>query len=91
MPQPKLLDQVRTNAALRHLSPRTTEAYTHWIKRFILFHNNTHPLEMGAPEVHLFLFHSAQILKVSACTQQQALNELPGKIGGYTTTIKART
>ena len=76
MPQPKLLDQVRTTAALRHLSPRTTEAYAHWIKRFILFHNKRHPVEMGAPDVRVFLSHLATSLKVSASTQNQALNAL---------------
>ena len=74
MSGPTLLDQVRTTAALRHLSPRTADAYTHWIRRFILFHNKRHPLEMRAPEVHMFLSHLAQTLKVSASTQNQALN-----------------
>jgi integron integrase len=76
MPPAKLLDQVTTTAALRHLSPRTTEAYRHWIKRFILFHNKKHPLEMAAPEVHAFLSHLAQTLRVSASTQNQALNAI---------------
>ena len=76
MPPPKLLEQVRTLAALRHLSPRTVEAYTHWIKRFILFHNKKHPLTMGAPEIHAFLAHLAQSLNVSASTQNQALNAI---------------
>ncbi|MDH3253058.1 MAG: integron integrase [Ignavibacteria bacterium] len=76
MQKPKLLDQVRTTAALRHLSPRTTEAYTHWIKRFVLFHNTRHPAEMGALEVRNFLSHLAQVLNVSASTQNQALNAL---------------
>jgi len=76
MDKPKLLDQVRTTAALRHLSPRTSEAYAHWIRRFILFHNKSHPLQMGAPEVHAFLSHLAQVLKVSASTQNQALNAI---------------
>ena len=76
MPPPKLLDQVRTVAALRHLSPRTVEAYTHWIRRFILFHKKKHPLTMGAPEVHSFLSHLALSLKVSASTQNQALNAI---------------
>jgi hypothetical protein len=72
MDKPKLLDQVRATAALRHLSPRTFEAYAHWIRRFILFHTKKHPLGMGAPEVCLFLSHLAQALKVSASTQNQA-------------------
>ncbi len=74
--KPRLLDQVRTIAALRHLSPRTAEAYTYWIKRFILFHNKQHPSEMGAPQIHNFLSHLAQDLKVSASTQNQALNAI---------------
>jgi integron integrase len=76
MPPPKLLDQVRTVAALRHLSPRTVEAYTHWIRRFILFHKKKHPLTMGAHEVHAFLAYLAQSLNVSASTQNQALNAI---------------
>lgn len=62
MTPPKLLDQVRTAAALRHLSPRTTEAYTHRIKRFILFHQKRHPLTMGAPEVHAFLTGTEKLM-----------------------------
>lgn len=74
--KPKLLDQVRTSAALRHLSPRTIEAYAYWIKRFVLFHNKKHPLELGPPEIHHFLSYLAQELKVSASTQNQALNAI---------------
>ncbi|MHB1229287.1 MAG: phage integrase N-terminal SAM-like domain-containing protein [Halothiobacillus sp.] len=35
---PKLLDQVRNKIRLKHYSIRTEQAYTDWIKRFILFH-----------------------------------------------------
>ncbi len=28
-------------------SPRTIAAYVQWIKRFILFHNKTHPADMA--------------------------------------------
>jgi len=76
MSQPKLLDLVRTAAALRHFSPRTIEAYTHWIKRFILFHDKKHPLTMGGVEVRRFLAYLATDLKVSASTQNQALNAI---------------
>jgi integron integrase len=76
MKKPRLLDQVRTTAALRHLSARTAEAYTYWIKRFILFHNKKHPLEMGTPQIHTFLSYLAQELGVSASTQNQALNAI---------------
>ena len=33
---PKLLDQVRGKIRLKHYSIRTEQAYTVWIKRFIL-------------------------------------------------------
>ena len=31
------------------------EAYVAWIKRYILFHNERHPQEMGASEIEAFL------------------------------------
>ncbi len=76
MPEMKLLDRVRNLAALRHLSPRTTEAYLYWIKRFVLYHNKRHPLTMGPPEIHRFLSYLAQSLNVAASTQNQALNAI---------------
>jgi len=34
----KLLDRVRDALRRKHYSIRTEQAYTHWIRRFILFH-----------------------------------------------------
>ncbi len=48
---PKLLDQVRNALRTLHYSIRTEEAYTGWIKKYILFHHKRHPAEMGAREV----------------------------------------
>lgn len=76
MQQPKLLDQVRSVMRVRHLSPRTEEAYIGWIIRFIRFHNVRHPREMGEEEIRTFLSHLAIVAKVSASTQNQALNAL---------------
>ncbi len=45
MSQPKLLDQVRGVARLKHLSYKTEKAYVYYIKRFILFHRKLHPAE----------------------------------------------
>jgi integron integrase len=73
---PKLLDQVRIEIRLRHLSYRTEQAYVHWIRRFILFHGKRHPREMGAVEVSAFLTHLAVERTVSASTQNQALNAI---------------
>ena len=35
---PRLLNQVRDKIRLKHYSIRTEQAYTDWVKRFILFH-----------------------------------------------------
>lgn len=76
MPKPRLLDQVRDAIRVKHYSMRTEEAYTHWIKRFILFHEKRHPLYMGENEVSKFLSHLAVEGKVSVSTQNQALSAL---------------
>ncbi|SJM92011.1 integron integrase [Crenothrix polyspora] len=69
---PKLLDQVRGKIRLKHYSIRTEQAYTDWIKRFILHFGKKHPRDMGAAEVEQFLTHLAVKGKVSASTQNQA-------------------
>ncbi len=73
---PRLLHQVRDNIRLKHYSIRTEQAYTDWIRRFILFHKKRHPAEMGAVEVEQFLTHLAVAGKVSASTQNQAKSAL---------------
>ena len=76
MTKPRLLDQVQRALRVRHYSLRTEESYTQWIKRFILFHNKRHPLEMGKPEVEAFLSHLATDKNVAASTQNQALSAI---------------
>jgi integron integrase len=71
--KPKLLDRVRAVARVRHLSLRTEQAYSDWIRRFILFHRKRHPEQMGAEEIQLFLSHLAVEGQVSASTQNVAL------------------
>ena len=61
---------------VRHYSLRTEECYVNWIKRFILFHGKRHPTEMGAMQIERFLTHLAVQGRVSASTQNQALNAL---------------
>jgi integrase len=75
-PKPRLLDRVREALRLRHYSRRTEDAYVTWIRRYILFHNKRHPLEMGAPEVARFLTSLAVDGKVAGSTQNQALSAL---------------
>jgi integrase-like protein len=74
--QPKLLDRLREALRSRHYSRRTEEAYHHWVKRFIFFHNVRHPAEMAEPEINALLTHLAVKEKVSASTQNQALSAL---------------
>jgi integron integrase len=74
--KPKLLDQVRQAIRRRHYSDRTEKAYTHWIKRYIFFHNKRHPLEMAESKIAQFLSSLATEGRVSASTQNQALNAL---------------
>ncbi|MGB8339653.1 MAG: phage integrase N-terminal SAM-like domain-containing protein [Burkholderiales bacterium] len=66
---PKLLDQVRDKLRVLHYSIRTEERCTHWIKRYILFHDKRPPKNMGATECEAFLTHLAVVGKVSASTQ----------------------
>jgi integron integrase len=71
--KPKLLDQVKIKMRALHYSRRTEESYVNWIKRFILFHNKTHPEKLGKDEIRKFLNHLAVEKNVSASTQNQAL------------------
>lgn len=73
---PKLLDQVRHALRLRHYSLRTEHAYTHWVRRYVLFHGKRHPKEVGAAEMQHFLGDLAVTGHVSASTQGQALAAL---------------
>ena len=70
--QPRLLDQLRDKIRLKHYSMRTEEAYSDWVRRFILFHGKRHPNSMGKEAVEAFLTHLAVAGKVSASTQNQA-------------------
>ncbi len=65
--KPKLLD--RATIRRNHYNIRTEEAYKNWIKRFILFHNKSYPLEMDERQIEQFLNHLAVNRKVSASTQ----------------------
>lgn len=74
--KPRLLDQVREAIRTRHYSYRTEEAYVGWIRRFILFHDKRHPVEMGKPEIEQSLTVLAVKSNVAASTQNPALAAL---------------
>ena len=75
-PGPRLSDQVRDAIRRKHYSYRTEKTYLHWIRRFIYFHKKRHPREMAEAEVAEFLTHLAVERRVSASTQNQALNAI---------------
>ena len=66
------MDRLRHEIRVRHYSIRTEEAYTDWVRRFIVFHGKRHPNELGAAEVAAFLTHLAVDRHVAAATQGQA-------------------
>ena len=71
---PRLLERVKQALRTRHYSPRTEKAYVAWVRRFVVFHDKRHPLEMGREEVEQFLTHLAVQQRVSASTQNQAFS-----------------
>ena len=73
---PGLLAVARERMRTRHLALRTEQAYLQWMRRYIAFHNRRHPRRLGAPEVEQSLTHLAVQRKVSAATQNQALQAL---------------
>ena len=73
---PRLLERVRHEVRVRHYSHRTEEAYSAWVRRFILFHGKRHPKTMGEREVAAFLTWLATERRVSANTQSQALSAI---------------
>ncbi|MGB2963702.1 MAG: phage integrase N-terminal SAM-like domain-containing protein [Anaerolineales bacterium] len=76
MSKKKLLDQTRDVLRRKNYAYRTEQAYTGWIKRFILYHQKRHPSVMGAMEIEAFLTHLAVDLGVAPSTQNQALAAL---------------
>lgn len=101
MDKPRLLDQLRTAIRLRHYSVRTEQCYCYWVKRYIHFHKLRHPADMGHEEITRFLTHLAVDRKVTASTQNQAMNALlflyrqvihqdPGWLDGFVCAKKPR-
>ena len=72
----KFMYHVREVIRTNHFSYSTEKTYINWIYRFIIFHDKRHPGEMGGKEIAEFLTYLAVDRKVSASTQNQALNAL---------------
>lgn len=72
----KLLDQFRFCIRAQGLAYKTEQTYTHWVKRFILFHQKKHPNELSKPHVEAFLNHLSVNQYLAPNTQKTALNAL---------------
>ena len=73
MSPPPLLTQLVTEVRRRGYSPRTEEAYSAWVRRFIVHQGMRHPRDLGPEQVTAFLTHLAVKECVAASTQKQAL------------------
>jgi hypothetical protein len=74
--RPKLLDEVRRACHARQFSDRTAEAYSGWVRRYVLYHGKRHPSERDGGAVSAFLTHFATVRNASASTQRQAASAI---------------
>lgn len=77
----ELLERVRGEIRLRHMSIRTEEAYVRWITEFLRHAKEQagswrHPTQLGNREVNEFLTWLAVTRQVAASTQNQALSAI---------------
>src|SRR5918993_3048440 len=76
----KLLDELRAACARKHLSPRTLECYEGWVRQYLQFARRRaagrwrHPRELGGRDLEAFLNHLVLDRRLSAASQNQALN-----------------
>lgn len=71
-----LLVRLASEIRRRGYAYRTEQSYEQWVCRYILFCKNVGPDQSGAAEVRAFLEYLAVRRRVSASTQNQALNAL---------------
>jgi site-specific recombinase XerD len=72
----KGLDHMRHVLRLKHLRLRTAKASVQWATRFLLFHHQRHPADMGAPDIRALLIHLAVEGQRAASTHNVALQAL---------------
>lgn len=58
----------------QHYSRNTEQTYLQWIRKYVEYHGWTKPSEMDGGHLSQFLGHLAVVERVSASTQNQALN-----------------
>ncbi len=73
-PALRLYDRIVEVLRVRHYTRRREEAYLHWIRRYIEFHQHRHRRQLAEADVKRFLTHLAVKERVAASTQNQALS-----------------
>ncbi|PWN08012.1 integron integrase [Rhodohalobacter mucosus] len=69
----RLLNSVKQEIRRRNYSYKTEQSYILWIKRFVIFCDMKHPLDVEQKQVVNYLNHLANVRNVAASTQNQAL------------------
>jgi len=72
----EIIKRLCTEIRRRHYSIRTEQSYEDWVRRYITFHGLKSPRKLGSDAVKEYLEYLAEERKVSASTQNQALNAL---------------
>ncbi|MBU2508484.1 MAG: integron integrase [Bacteroidetes bacterium] len=74
--KPKLLVQLKLDLRRKNYSIKTEEAYTKWVKEYVIYSGTQHPSSLNKSHVEKFLTYLAVTRRVSASTQNQALSAL---------------
>jgi hypothetical protein len=64
-----LVEKVRALIRTKHYSIRTEKSYLPWVRRYLDYHQNRDPKDMGNTQIEAFLTYLAVNLRVSASTQ----------------------
>lgn len=73
---PNHAERVKAEIRVRQYSIRTEQSYLGWLERFVQFHGMRDPAELDDAAMKAFLEHLVVNRRVSASTQNQALNAL---------------
>ncbi|MEW6108592.1 MAG: integron integrase [Nitrospirota bacterium] len=71
-----IFTRLRSEMHAARYSLRTEKSYTHWVRRFINFYTDKSPLDLTPDSVKDYLEYLVRERKISAITQNQALNAL---------------
>ena len=72
----QLLNEINDYMRIKNNSPKTIEAYSQWIKRFIVFNKKQHPQNLTKEHIKKYISYLAIKQNVSASTQNQAFNAI---------------